>query len=86
MKKIKRRKIYACSIILLIMLFLNTIFLLAELPLFLLSPIHYIMDSWNLLDITRIFFMYVYSFMYVISSAEENSSQQIALGIVILSS
>ena len=40
----------------------NTFFLVAEIPLFLLGPLNYITDVWNILDSLRILLIYIYPF------------------------
>ena len=67
-----------------IMLVFNTIFLLAEIPLFSLNILNYITDIWNLLDSVRIILFYAYSIMFFSETGIEYNQQQLTLGTIIL--
>lgn len=69
--------------ILYIMLLLNTFFLIAEIPLFIIGPLNYILDPWNMLDSTRILFFYVYCILRFFNS-EIGPFTGFLLGMIIL--
>ncbi|OMJ78564.1 hypothetical protein SteCoe_21587 [Stentor coeruleus] len=64
--------------------FLNTVFLVAEIPLLKLDPIHYISDPWNILDSVRLISLYLYSVLYILSSGNNDFFEKETLGCIIL--
>lgn len=63
---------------------LNTLFLVAEIPLLKLDPIHYISDPWNILDSIRLIFLYLYSILYILSPGNNAFFEKETLGCIIL--
>ncbi|OMJ78045.1 hypothetical protein SteCoe_22247 [Stentor coeruleus] len=67
-----------------VMNILNTVFLVAEIPLLKLDPIHYISDPWNILDSIRLISLYLYSVLYILSPGNNAFFEKETLGCIIL--